>query len=122
MARLTISLITLAIFCANVSLDCAVAEPLNCDRPNEEYQCGSACQTTCRTLGKLCPIINIILLRISRKTKNENLPHLERMDAIMQRIVPRLDLGSSCCKLWQIALSLFGKRVMPNIPERLVSR
>ncbi|KAK2575930.1 hypothetical protein KPH14_007293 [Odynerus spinipes] len=32
---------------------------LYCNRPNEEYQCGSACQTTCENLGKPCPIINI---------------------------------------------------------------
>ncbi|XP_011866030.1 PREDICTED: inducible metalloproteinase inhibitor protein-like [Vollenhovia emeryi] len=30
-----------------------------CNRPNEEYQCGSACQTTCSNLGQTCPIINI---------------------------------------------------------------
>ncbi|CAG9835579.1 unnamed protein product [Diabrotica balteata] len=32
---------------------------LECTRPNEFYSCGSACQTTCRNLGKPCPIINI---------------------------------------------------------------
>ncbi|GJQ76654.1 hypothetical protein Trydic_g15513 [Trypoxylus dichotomus] len=30
-----------------------------CNRPNEMYACGSACQTTCRNLGKPCPIINV---------------------------------------------------------------
>ncbi|XP_049820087.1 inducible metalloproteinase inhibitor protein [Aethina tumida] len=30
-----------------------------CDRPNEHYECGSACQTTCATLGQTCPIVNI---------------------------------------------------------------
>lgn len=30
-----------------------------CKRPNEEYQCGSACQTTCSNLGVACPIVNI---------------------------------------------------------------
>ncbi|KOC63715.1 Inducible metalloproteinase inhibitor protein [Habropoda laboriosa] len=37
----------------------AFAEKLVCDRPNEEYRCGSACQTTCRNRGEVCPIINI---------------------------------------------------------------
>ncbi|XP_043265628.1 inducible metalloproteinase inhibitor protein-like [Colletes gigas] len=32
---------------------------LVCNRPNEEYQCGSACQTTCQNLGQPCPIVNI---------------------------------------------------------------
>lgn len=32
---------------------------LNCTKPNEEYQCGSACQTTCSNLGQPCPIVNI---------------------------------------------------------------
>ncbi|XP_050511793.1 inducible metalloproteinase inhibitor protein-like [Diabrotica virgifera virgifera] len=31
----------------------------NCTRPNEYYTCGSACQTTCATLGQTCPIVNI---------------------------------------------------------------
>ncbi|XP_076678300.1 venom metalloprotease inhibitor-like [Andrena cerasifolii] len=35
------------------------ATELVCDRPNEEYACGSACQTTCATLGQTCPIVNI---------------------------------------------------------------
>ncbi|XP_076480784.1 venom metalloprotease inhibitor isoform X2 [Bombus vancouverensis nearcticus] len=35
------------------------AARLVCNRPNEEYHCGSACQTTCATLGQRCPIINI---------------------------------------------------------------
>ncbi|CAG9833493.1 unnamed protein product [Diabrotica balteata] len=30
----------------------------NCTRPNEYYDCGSACQTECKTLGQQCPIIN----------------------------------------------------------------
>ncbi|KAJ8968399.1 hypothetical protein NQ317_007792 [Molorchus minor] len=30
-----------------------------CNRPNEEYQCGSACQTTCSNIGQTCPIVNI---------------------------------------------------------------
>ncbi|XP_031844814.1 venom metalloprotease inhibitor-like [Nomia melanderi] len=33
--------------------------PLLCDGVNEEYQCGSACQTTCENLGEPCPIVNI---------------------------------------------------------------
>lgn len=33
--------------------------PVNCTRINEEYQCGSACQKECRTLGQTCPIVNI---------------------------------------------------------------
>ncbi|XP_050511866.1 inducible metalloproteinase inhibitor protein-like [Diabrotica virgifera virgifera] len=32
---------------------------INCTRPNEFYDCGSACQTTCKTLGAVCPIINV---------------------------------------------------------------
>ncbi|XP_037934509.1 inducible metalloproteinase inhibitor protein-like [Teleopsis dalmanni] len=32
--------------------------PLDCPE-NEFYACGSACQTTCATLGQPCPIINI---------------------------------------------------------------
>ncbi|XP_017889435.1 inducible metalloproteinase inhibitor protein-like [Ceratina calcarata] len=35
------------------------ASRLVCNYPNEEYQCGSACQTTCATLGQMCPIVNI---------------------------------------------------------------
>ncbi|XP_018571459.1 inducible metalloproteinase inhibitor protein-like [Anoplophora glabripennis] len=30
----------------------------NCTRPNEVYNCGSACQTECATLGEPCPIVN----------------------------------------------------------------
>ncbi|XP_076759811.1 von Willebrand factor-like [Xylocopa sonorina] len=37
----------------------ALAKKLECNRPHEEYQCGSACQTTCATLGQTCPIVNI---------------------------------------------------------------
>ena len=36
------------------------AGKLVCNRPNEEYRCGSACQTTCATLGQRCPIMNIV--------------------------------------------------------------
>ncbi|XP_022816591.1 inducible metalloproteinase inhibitor protein-like [Spodoptera litura] len=32
---------------------------LQCNRPNEHYECGSSCQTTCATLGTACPIVNI---------------------------------------------------------------
>ncbi|XP_063931736.1 inducible metalloproteinase inhibitor protein-like [Zophobas morio] len=31
---------------------------INCTRPNEYYNCGSACQTECATLGQVCPIVN----------------------------------------------------------------
>jgi len=37
-----------------------VANKIVCPRENEEYQCGSACQTTCKNLGKPCPIINVV--------------------------------------------------------------
>ncbi|KAI4494000.1 hypothetical protein M0802_009376 [Mischocyttarus mexicanus] len=36
-----------------------IPPPIICDRPNEHYECGSACQTECRTLGQICPIVNI---------------------------------------------------------------
>ncbi|CAG9862494.1 unnamed protein product [Phyllotreta striolata] len=32
---------------------------INCTKPFEFYDCGSACQTECKTLGEQCPIINI---------------------------------------------------------------
>ncbi|XP_053977581.1 inducible metalloproteinase inhibitor protein-like [Hylaeus volcanicus] len=35
------------------------AAVLVCDRKNEEYACGSACQTTCSNLNQTCPIVNI---------------------------------------------------------------
>ncbi|XP_076651524.1 venom metalloprotease inhibitor-like [Halictus rubicundus] len=34
-------------------------QELVCSRPNEEYACGSACQTTCDNMGQPCPIVNI---------------------------------------------------------------
>ncbi|XP_011700506.1 PREDICTED: inducible metalloproteinase inhibitor protein [Wasmannia auropunctata] len=49
-----ILLIGLAIFVANT-----IATELECTRENEEYQCGSACQTTCNNLGQFCPIVNV---------------------------------------------------------------
>ncbi|CAG9818445.1 unnamed protein product [Phaedon cochleariae] len=33
--------------------------PIVCDKPNEEYQCGSACQTRCIRLECNCPIQNV---------------------------------------------------------------
>ncbi|KAF2905487.1 hypothetical protein ILUMI_00685 [Ignelater luminosus] len=33
--------------------------PIKCTRPNERYDCGSACQNECATLGEPCPIVNI---------------------------------------------------------------
>lgn len=33
--------------------------PLECTRPNEEYQCGSACQIECDTLSEPCLIANV---------------------------------------------------------------
>ncbi|GLV41029.1 uncharacterized protein CBL_04553 [Carabus blaptoides fortunei] len=30
-----------------------------CNRPNEHYACGSACQVECKTFGETCPIVNI---------------------------------------------------------------
>lgn len=35
------------------------SDRIDCTRTNEEYQCGSACQTTCSNLGQPCPIVNI---------------------------------------------------------------
>ncbi|CAH4008508.1 unnamed protein product [Pieris brassicae] len=32
---------------------------LDCNGNNEEYRCGSACQTECSTLGEMCPIMNV---------------------------------------------------------------
>ncbi|CAH1994512.1 unnamed protein product [Acanthoscelides obtectus] len=32
---------------------------INCTKPNECYSCGSACQNECKTLGEVCPILNI---------------------------------------------------------------
>lgn len=32
---------------------------MDCTRPNEQYECGSACDTDCATLGEPCPIVNI---------------------------------------------------------------
>ncbi|XP_073968011.1 inducible metalloproteinase inhibitor protein-like [Bombus fervidus] len=46
--------IALTVLCTVTS-----AGKLACNRPNEEYHCGSACQTTCATLGQRCPITNI---------------------------------------------------------------
>ncbi|KAF7414081.1 hypothetical protein HZH68_002570 [Vespula germanica] len=44
----------------NISIvNITYSENLNCNRPNEIYECGSACQTECKTLGEPCPIINI---------------------------------------------------------------
>lgn len=34
-------------------------EALTCTAENEEYRCGSACQTTCSNLVQPCPIVNI---------------------------------------------------------------
>ncbi|XP_043497414.1 uncharacterized protein LOC122521060 [Polistes fuscatus] len=42
--------------------------PIVCDRPNEEYQCGSACQTRCTTLGEPCPIVNIVSVLLGHIT------------------------------------------------------
>ncbi|GJQ86942.1 hypothetical protein Trydic_g20315 [Trypoxylus dichotomus] len=51
---LKLSYLLVVIFVAN-----SLAGVLVCNRPNEIFACGSACQTTCRNLGKPCPIINI---------------------------------------------------------------
>ncbi|CAB3243928.1 unnamed protein product [Arctia plantaginis] len=34
---------------------------VKCDRPNEHYKCGSACQTTCENYLSLslCPVVNV---------------------------------------------------------------
>ncbi|XP_046821431.1 inducible metalloproteinase inhibitor protein-like [Vespa crabro] len=47
---LTMSLLTV------VNVTC---NDIVCDRPNEIYACGSACQTTCEFLGEPCPIVNV---------------------------------------------------------------
>ncbi len=36
-----------------------IGAQLTCNEINEEYQCGSACQTTCENIGQPCPIVNI---------------------------------------------------------------
>nr|WIM01392.1 zonadhesin-like protein 1B [Limnephilus flavicornis] len=36
----------------------ALTTPLKCGK-NEFFACGSACDTTCATLGEICPIVNI---------------------------------------------------------------
>ncbi|GAB1865603.1 Inducible metalloproteinase inhibitor protein-like [Camponotus japonicus] len=55
MSRIIIVLLlSLTIFSADT-----IAHQLDCNRENEEYQCGSACQTTCSNLGEVCPIVNI---------------------------------------------------------------
>ncbi|XP_044258427.1 inducible metalloproteinase inhibitor protein [Tribolium madens] len=36
-----------------------ISSIIGCNRPNEHYACGSACQTECVTLGQICPIVNI---------------------------------------------------------------
>ncbi|CAH0699765.1 unnamed protein product [Spodoptera exigua] len=43
----------------NVNLYLTYSAELKCDRQNEHYECGSACQTTCDNLGTVCPIVNI---------------------------------------------------------------
>ncbi|KAJ8708779.1 hypothetical protein PYW08_010161 [Mythimna loreyi] len=37
----------------------SAGDRINCTRPNEHYECGSPCQTTCATLGQECPINNV---------------------------------------------------------------
>ncbi|XP_012153343.1 venom metalloprotease inhibitor-like [Megachile rotundata] len=52
--------IIFALFVALAVLSSTIlAGKIICNRPHEEYQCGSACQTTCDTLGEPCPIVNI---------------------------------------------------------------
>ncbi|XP_011166053.1 inducible metalloproteinase inhibitor protein [Solenopsis invicta] len=59
MSRIMIILFAgLAIFTAD-TFALALNTPIECNRENEEYQCGSACQTTCTNLGQNCSIINI---------------------------------------------------------------
>ncbi|KAG5867481.1 hypothetical protein JTB14_000230 [Gonioctena quinquepunctata] len=36
-----------------------LGEVLDCTKPNEQYECGSACQTECKNLGQACPIVNV---------------------------------------------------------------
>ncbi|CAH1112609.1 unnamed protein product [Psylliodes chrysocephalus] len=44
---------------ANVSSQLVIPPlPVKCIRPHEVYECGSPCQTQCKTLGEPCPIIN----------------------------------------------------------------
>ncbi|XP_011137127.1 inducible metalloproteinase inhibitor protein-like [Harpegnathos saltator] len=55
MSRATIILlVVLAISFIDTS-----ADKIECTRPHEHYECGSACQTRCDNLGQPCPIINI---------------------------------------------------------------
>ncbi|XP_022816594.1 inducible metalloproteinase inhibitor protein-like [Spodoptera litura] len=51
--------VKLFLLCVTISVNYVTSAGLVCDRENEHYECGSACQTTCATLGTVCPIVNI---------------------------------------------------------------
>ncbi|KAK9680402.1 Trypsin Inhibitor like cysteine rich domain [Popillia japonica] len=55
---LKVSYLLLVLF-AVIALAVSQTAPIVCNRPHEEYACGSACQTECKTLGETCPIVNI---------------------------------------------------------------
>ncbi|KAK9680403.1 Trypsin Inhibitor like cysteine rich domain [Popillia japonica] len=54
---LKISCIVL-VFLAVISVAVSQFRPIECNKPNEVYGCGSACQRECKTLGERCQIIN----------------------------------------------------------------
>lgn len=58
MFKLIATCILLMALICHINAD-AVSTIIDCKRPNEEYQCGSACQTTCENIGQPCPIVNI---------------------------------------------------------------
>ncbi|KAF2895637.1 hypothetical protein ILUMI_10538 [Ignelater luminosus] len=49
---------SLALVVMSVQGQAPSVTPIKCERPNEVFQCGSACQNECATLGKPCPIVN----------------------------------------------------------------
>lgn len=55
-SKMTVNLFLLFV---TISVNYVTSAELKCEHQNEHYECGSACQTTCATLGMVCPIVNI---------------------------------------------------------------